>query len=127
MQELLHEKIDKQQALDDPAAGLKWVERLQTATNGKSNESIRRSGLRLATLYLRTMKNGQPSDPVARFHLGNGARIERVNWAADRSPKGLAQSCGIMVNYLYDLDQLDDNLAQLAAGKPKMGLNLRWL
>ncbi|RTZ44619.1 malonyl-CoA decarboxylase [Candidimonas sp. SYP-B2681] len=127
MQELLHEKIDKQQAQGDTAAGLKWVERLQTAANGKANESVRRSGLRLATMYLRTMKNGQPVDPVARFHLGNGARIERLNWAADRSPKGLAQSCGIMVNYLYDLDQLDDNLAQLAAGKPKMGLNLRWL
>ena len=73
------------------------------------------------------MKNGQPIDPVARFHLGNGARIERVNWAADCSAKGMSQSCGMMVNYLYELDQLDDNLTQLAAGKPKMGLNLRWL
>ena len=65
-------------------------------------------------------------DPVARFHLGNGARMERLNWAADCSPKGLAQSCAIMANYLYDLDQLDDNLASLAAGKPRLGRNLRW-
>ena len=127
MQELLHDKLDKQQALDDASAGQKWVERLQAAASGKAPEAVQRTGLRLAVLYLKNMKNGQPVDAVARFHLGNGARIERVNWAADCSAKGLAQSCGIMVNYLYDLEQLDDNLALLAAGKPKMGLNLRWL
>ncbi len=127
MQELLHDKVDKQQALDDPSAGQKWVERLQAAASGKASEAVQRTGLRLAVLYLKSMKNGQPVDAVARFHLGNGARIERVNWAADCSVKGLAQSCGIMANYLYDLEQLDDNLALLAAGKPKMGLNLRWL
>lgn len=127
MQNLLHDKADKQQALGDALAGQKWVERLQAAANGKAPESVQRTGLRLAGLYLKSMKNGQPVDPVARFHLGNGARIERVNWAADLSTKGMAQSCAIMVNYLYDLDQLDDNLAQLAEGKPKTGLNLRWL
>ncbi|WP_353152624.1 malonyl-CoA decarboxylase family protein [Pollutimonas bauzanensis] len=127
MQNLLNDKTDKQQALGDPAAGLKWVERLQAAANGKASESVQRTGMRLAGLYLKSMKNGQPVDPVARFHLGNGARIERVNWGADLSTKGMAQSCAIMVNYLYDLEQLDDNLAQLAAGKPKTGLNLRWL
>lgn len=127
MQNLLNDKTDKQQALGDPAAGLKWVERLQAAANDKASESVQRTGMRLAGLYLKSMKNGQPVDPVARFHLGNGARIERVNWGADLSTKGMAQSCAIMVNYLYDLEQLDDNLAQLAAGKPKTGLNLRWL
>lgn len=127
MQNLLNDKTDKQQALGDPAAGLKWVERLQAAASGKASESVQRTGMRLAGLYLKSMKNGQPVDPVARFHLGNGARIERVNWGADLSTKGMAQSCAVMVNYLYDLEQLDDNLAQLAAGKPKTGLNLRWL
>lgn len=126
MQELLHDKADKQQALDDAAAGQTWVQRLQAAASGNASESVQRTGLRLAVLYLKSMKNGQPLDGVARFHLGNGARIERVNWAADCSEKGIAQSCGLMVNYLYDLDQLDDNLALLAEGKPKMGLNLRW-
>jgi malonyl-CoA decarboxylase len=48
-------------------------------------------------------------DPVARFHLGNGARLERVNWLADPSPKGLAQSYGTMVNYLYDLGDVEKN------------------
>jgi len=48
-------------------------------------------------------------DSVARFHLGNGARLERVNWHADLSPKGLAQSYGMMVNYLYDLGDVEKN------------------
>ncbi|MCE1236316.1 MAG: malonyl-CoA decarboxylase [Hyphomicrobiales bacterium] len=46
-------------------------------------------------------------DPVARFHLGNGARLERLNFLGDRSPQGLAQSHGLMVNYLYDLDEIE--------------------
>ncbi|MCK6454430.1 MAG: malonyl-CoA decarboxylase [Alphaproteobacteria bacterium] len=48
-------------------------------------------------------------DPVAHFHLSNGARIERLNWQADLSPKGLRQSAGIMVNYLYRLDRIEGN------------------
>ncbi len=50
-----------------------------------------------------------PADPVARFHLRNGARIERINWGGDRSDKGRAESYGMLVNYLYDPDQLADN------------------
>ncbi|MEP6792363.1 MAG: malonyl-CoA decarboxylase family protein, partial [Ramlibacter sp.] len=55
-----------------------------------------------AAQYLgREQKDGKPVDPVARFHLGNGARIERLNWAGDPSAKGQKQSYGLMVNYLY--------------------------
>ena len=50
-----------------------------------------------------------PLDPVARFHLGNGARLERINWMGDTSARGLAQSSGIMVNYLYDLRSIEAN------------------
>jgi malonyl-CoA decarboxylase len=53
--------------------------------------------------------SGRPLDPVARFHLGNGARLERINWLGDVSAKGLKQSNGIMVNYLYDLDHIERN------------------
>jgi malonyl-CoA decarboxylase len=53
--------------------------------------------------------DGRVVDPVARFHLGNGARLERINWEGDLSPKGLAESFGIMVNYLYDLDEIERN------------------
>lgn len=60
---------------------------------------------------------GKPADPVARFHLGNGARVERINWAGDPSPKGWKQSYGMMVNYLYDLKRLDKHRSQLAQGK----------
>jgi len=48
-------------------------------------------------------------DPVARFHLGNGARLERVNWLGDTSARGMKQSCGLMVNYLYKLDEIESN------------------
>tara|TARA_B100000902_G_scaffold258032_1_gene244290 strand:+ start:110 stop:1330 length:1221 start_codon:yes stop_codon:yes gene_type:complete len=50
-----------------------------------------------------------PNDPVAKFHLGNGAILEKVNLNADLSSKGLAQSKGVMVNYLYNLDTLEEN------------------
>jgi malonyl-CoA decarboxylase len=65
----------------------------------------------LAARYLLQEKrsNGQPIDPVARFHLGNGARIEKLNWLGDISPRGLAQSAGIMVNYLYEPKDIEQN------------------
>ena len=52
----------------------------------------------------------QPLDPVARFHLGNGARAERMQWLADRSSKGFSQSHALMVNYYYDLDEIEGNV-----------------
>jgi malonyl-CoA decarboxylase len=63
-----------------------------------------------ATYYVSARsRNGMPVDPVARFHLGNGARLEQLDWLADLSEKGLAQSHGLMVNYLYDLDDIEKN------------------
>ena len=63
-----------------------------------------------ACYYLRARKNrrGLPLDAVARFHLGNGARLERLNWLAD-AERALRQSHGLMVNYLYDLDDIEKN------------------
>ena len=46
---------------------------------------------------------------MARFHLGNGASLNAIHWAADLSEKGLQQSIGLMVNYLYDLDSIEEN------------------
>ena len=54
-------------------------------------------------------EDGLPNDPVAKFHLGNGAILERINLNADLSSKGLNQSKGIMVNYLYNLETLEEN------------------
>jgi malonyl-CoA decarboxylase len=63
---------------------------------------------RMAGWYF-TQRNRQklPIDPVARFHLRNGARLERFNWPADRSANGWTQSYGLMVNYLYDLNRVE--------------------
>ena len=64
-----------------------------------------------AAHYFLNVKNeqGKPIDPVARFHLGNGARLERLNPFGDTSPNGLRQSQGLMVNYLYDLKSIEAN------------------
>ncbi|QDW40412.1 MCD, Malonyl-CoA decarboxylase MCD [Bradyrhizobium sp. KBS0727] len=59
-------------------------------------------------LKARTAK-GRLIDSVARFHIGNGARLERIDWLGDLSPKGLRESAGIMVNYLYRLDDIEKN------------------
>jgi malonyl-CoA decarboxylase len=66
--------------------------------------------LRACAHYLVNVKHGmQPSDSVARFHLRNGARLERINWLGDTSFSGLRQSHGLMVNYVYDETQIDQN------------------
>jgi malonyl-CoA decarboxylase len=74
--------------------------------------------LRAAAWYYLRAKNrrGQPQDAVARFHLGNGARLERVNWLADGSENGITQSYGLMVNYLSDLDDIEKNHESYAGG-----------
>jgi malonyl-CoA decarboxylase len=66
--------------------------------------------VRAAARYL-VERNGAglPLDPVARFHLGNGARIERLNWRADSTPRRLKQSAGMMVNYLYHPAEIEQN------------------
>ncbi len=74
------------------------------------SEKLRPALMRLCALYL----TQQPSprnhlDPVARFHLGNGARLERINWLGDTELRAIQESFGIMVNYLYDHDSIEDN------------------
>jgi malonyl-CoA decarboxylase len=67
--------------------------------------------LRLASDYLLNCKGrgGRALDPVAHFHLSNGARMERLNWLGDRSGNGIRQSAGMMINYLYKLSEIDQN------------------
>jgi malonyl-CoA decarboxylase len=63
-----------------------------------------------ARYFLRAKgEGGKPLDPVARFHLGNGARLERIDWLGDPSPKGIAEACGLMVNYLYAPGEIERN------------------
>jgi malonyl-CoA decarboxylase len=66
--------------------------------------------MRMAARYLIEARRGEHAhDRVAHFHLSNGARVERLNWAADLSRKGIEQSAGIMVNYLYKLSDIERN------------------
>ncbi|MEM9440526.1 MAG: malonyl-CoA decarboxylase [Pseudomonadota bacterium] len=73
----------------------------------------------LAALYLLKAKHdaGGPFDPVARFHLGNGAEIHKVHAGADISERGLAQAGGAMVNYLYNLSNVAQNHERFAAAR----------
>ncbi|HEY6720736.1 MAG TPA: malonyl-CoA decarboxylase family protein, partial [Burkholderiales bacterium] len=65
---------------------------------------------RLCAYYLLYAKQeDEPLDPVARFHLGNGARLERLNWLGDTSATGMRRSAGLMVNYVYRLDDVERN------------------
>lgn len=87
---------------------------------------VRQLLLKCAAHYLgQGLKDGKPLDAVARFHLGNGARVERLNWAADPSPKGMRQAHGLMVNYLYDLKRLDKHRALLAHGKVPVSIAIQ--
>jgi malonyl-CoA decarboxylase len=90
----LNAKLDAPGWLDDEAAAAEMQKTL----------------VRLCAHYLLRAKHGQePSDPVARFHLGNGARLERLNWLGDTSPAGMRRSAGLMVNYVYRLDEVERN------------------
>lgn len=92
-----------------------------SANTGLSDKDRRvryeRHILPAAAWYIGRIKNdaGKPRDPVARFHIGNGARLERINWAGDLSEKALATSLGLMVNYKYRLDQIERNHEQYAS------------
>jgi malonyl-CoA decarboxylase len=72
---------------------------------------------RLCTAYLVCLAPTPGGDPVARFHLDNGARLERLNLGGNLSPTGLRQSFGMMVNYLYDLDKVEDHHARFRQGE----------
>ena len=61
--------------------------------------------------------NESAADPVARFHLHNGASLERINWLADTSKKGLRESLGLMVNYLYEPRAIEVNHERFVRGE----------
>ena len=96
---------------DDPqAALLALLEKPDWHGDADATEALEVPLLRLCARYFaETRADGRPIDPVARFHLKNGARLERINWLADTSTKGLRQSAGLMVNYRYTLDDIETN------------------
>jgi malonyl-CoA decarboxylase len=74
---------------------------------------------RLCAVYLVETRrsDGRASDPVAHFHLSNGARVERINWMGDPTANGMRQSWGLMVNYAYRLPEIEDNHEAYASGQ----------
>ncbi len=102
--------------------------------NDVMRQQLKAALMRLCAIYLiEEKRKSRPLDSVARFHLGNGASIERLHWMADLSDKGLDQSVGMMVNYLYDSHEIVSNheayvregkiavssaVARLASGRP---------
>ncbi len=107
--------------LDKSVADLRAAERVRE----KCADDLER----LCAAYL--LGAGEPDgitrDPVARFHLNNGARMERLNVAGDLSDKGLKQSLGMMVNYVYDLKTIERNHQQFVAGKTEASKQVRGL
>ena len=96
---------------DDDRAALMALDRPDWWLDRAATEALRDPLMRAAAYYYlrgRTAR-GTPRDSVARFHLGNGARLERLNFLADISERALRQSYGLMVNYLYDLEEIEQN------------------
>ena len=119
---MLDKLDDKGRAALGCSAGVEPAAHLLTAADQAldldAKSPVRHMLMQCAAHYLsRELADGKPLDPVTHFHLGNGARVERLNWGGDCSAKGLKQSYGMMVNYLYDLKHLDKYRAQLANGK----------
>ena len=90
-----------------------WLKSLDHPVDPTNDQQMRA----LAAHYLYAVKrsDGLPLDPVARFHLGNGAQIHQVHAGADTSARGMAQSTGVMVNYLYDLRKVSQNHENFAS------------
>jgi malonyl-CoA decarboxylase len=92
-----------------------WLKEAVTRSDWQNDKAVGKALkpvlMRLCARYLVKEKrpNGMALDPVAHFHLSNGARMERLNWLADRSRKGLQQAAGMMINYRYDLGRIDAN------------------
>lgn len=101
------ERVRAAHALLRQACGGDWARLSQlqalTALDGDAQAALQR----LCAAYLLACTALPDGDPVARFHLDNGARLERINWMGNRASKGLQQSCGMMVNYLYDLARIE--------------------
>ena len=90
---------------------LKLLDEVDWQRNSDTQKQLKPVLLNAIANYFLVAKtdSGKPIDPVARFHLGNGARLEKINWLGDVSPKGLREAVGFMVNYLYALNDIENN------------------
>jgi malonyl-CoA decarboxylase len=105
-----HEKLCAAGKVNEPIEAFRNLISGEWPKDPRASAALQPVLSRLLARYLVLEKEqDRPVDPVARFHLGNGARIERINWLADISPRGLKQSAGLMVNYLYKLSDIEEN------------------
>jgi malonyl-CoA decarboxylase len=95
-----------------------WSERLGAGWHpDDATDKEKAALLCLASIYLGLGSAGRNGNPVAKFHLGNGAKLHQINWAGDLSRKGLRQSAALMVNYLYDLSSVEENHERFTNGE----------
>lgn len=107
-----------------------WIADPKWPNDAKKAEALRAPLTRLAARYLYEEKGRgkRAFDPVAHFHLSNGARMERLNWLGDTSANGLKSACGMMINYLYRASDIDENHAAYATkGKISASSGIRGL
>ena len=95
-----------------------WPEKISSGWHpDTAPEEDKEALLTLCAIYLTKLSVRRGGNPVAKFHLGNGAQLYRINWAGDLSKKGLRQSASLMVNYLYDLEKIEDNHERFVNGE----------
>jgi malonyl-CoA decarboxylase len=99
-------------ATNDPA--IASLARAETGAGwldaAKSDQSLKQTIMRVCASYLTRHASAEDrADPVAHFHLGNGARLQRINWLGNTATRGIQESFGIMVNYLYDVATIESN------------------
>lgn len=96
----------------------KWSERLKSGWRPEqADEAQQKSLVQLCAHFLLRHTPTRGGDSVAKFHLANGATLHQINWAADLSKKGLQQSAGLMVNYLYELDKVEEQHEAFSRGE----------
>jgi len=112
-------RIAREQALETLGfVKRSWPERLSSGWHpDNATEKEKSALLCLASIYLGLVSASRIGNPVAKFHLGNGARLHQINWSADLSRKGLRQSAALMVNYLYDLSSVEENHEKFTQGE----------
>jgi malonyl-CoA decarboxylase len=99
-------------------SGTSWPEKLSKAWHPDACSKKEKEAFEcLTAIYLACVTPNRDGNPVAKFHLGNGAKLHQINWAGDLSKNGVRQSAGLMVNYLYDLASVEENHEQFVHGE----------
>jgi malonyl-CoA decarboxylase len=116
----------EQEAFGDDARAIASLEDRSWLHDRTAADRIRPAVLSAAARYLTTTRDGRARDPVANFHLSNGASLERLNWLANPAEYGVEESLGVLVNYLYDRSKIASNAgAYLSDGTIKVSNQVR--